>query len=144
GQLREAQQGAARLPLRGVHPDIPEQPAAWWRPSPGVLQRRAPGAASEVRRRRAYATVAKPAKEQAMKAVLYARYSTDMQRSTSIGDQGRNCRRRADGGGWTITATYSDEAISGSDANRPQYQAMLAAAKRGEFDVLLVDDLSRL
>lgn len=78
-----------------------------------------------------------------MKAATYCRYSSDLQRSTSIDDQLRNCRRRADAEGWVITETYADEAISGSDANRPQYQAMLAAAGRGEFDVLIVDDLSR-
>jgi site-specific DNA recombinase len=78
-----------------------------------------------------------------MKAALYARYSSDLQRASSIDDQYRNCRRRATEEGWTVVATYADEAISGSDANRPQYQVMLTAAVRREFDILLVDDLSR-
>lgn len=34
--------------------------------------------------------------------------------------------------------------MSGADNSRPQYQAMLAAAGRGEIDILLLDDLSRL
>ena len=34
--------------------------------------------------------------------------------------------------------------MSGTDNSRPQYQSMLAAAARGEIDVLLLDDLSRL
>ena len=38
---------------------------------------------------------------------------------------------------------FADYAISGSDSNRPQYQAMLGSARAGEFQVLLVDDLSR-
>jgi site-specific DNA recombinase len=79
-----------------------------------------------------------------MRAAIYARYSSDMQRSASIEDQARNCRKRSDAEGWTIAATFADAAISGSDNNRPQYQAMLAAAERGEFEVLLLDDLSRL
>ena len=79
-----------------------------------------------------------------MRAAIYARYSSDMQRSASIEDQSRNCRKRAQAEGWTISATFADAAISGSDANRPQYQAMLAAAERGDFEVLLLDDLSRL
>ena len=79
-----------------------------------------------------------------MKAAIYARYSSDMQRTASIEDQSRNCMQRAAAEGWTITATFSDAAISGSDSNRPQYQAMLTAAERGEFEVLLLDDLSRL
>jgi DNA invertase Pin-like site-specific DNA recombinase len=79
-----------------------------------------------------------------VKAAIYARYSSDMQRSASIEDQSRNCMQRAAAEGWTIAATFSDAAISGSDNNRPQYQAMLMAAERGEFEVLLLDDLSRL
>jgi site-specific DNA recombinase len=79
-----------------------------------------------------------------MRAAIYARYSSDMQRTASIEDQARNCTKRAESEGWTIVATFSDAAISGSDSNRPQYQAMQAAAERGDFDVLLLDDLSRL
>jgi len=79
-----------------------------------------------------------------MRAALYARFSSDLQRATSIEDQFRNCRKRAEGEGWTVVATFADAAMSGSDANRPQYRAMLEAAARREFDVLIVDDLSRL
>jgi site-specific DNA recombinase len=79
-----------------------------------------------------------------MKAALYARFSTDLQRATSIEDQFRNCRKRAEAEGWTIVATFADAAMSGSDANRPQYRTMLEAAARHAFDVLIVDDLSRL
>src|SRR5258708_34546833 len=79
-----------------------------------------------------------------MKAALYARFSTDLQRATSIEDQFRNCRKRAEVEGWTVVATFADAAMTGSDANRPQYRAMLEAAARHEFDVLMVDDLSRL
>ena len=79
-----------------------------------------------------------------LRAVSYARYSSDGQRASSIVDQERNCHRRADAEGWTITARYADAAISGSDNRRPQYLAMQQAAARREFDLLLVDDLSRL
>src|SRR5689334_20404705 len=77
------------------------------------------------------------------KAVLYARYSCDQQRQTSIDDQFRNCRQRVEAEGWKVTRTFADEAITGADSRRPQYMAMLAAAEEREFDVLLVDDLSR-
>lgn len=79
-----------------------------------------------------------------MKAALYARFSSALQRATSIEDQFRNCRKRAELEGWAVSATYSDAAMSGTDANRPQYRAMLEAATRREFDVLIIDDLSRL
>lgn len=78
-----------------------------------------------------------------IRAAFYGRYSSDLQRAASIEDQLRNCQRRAEAEGWTITAEYADRAISGSDANRPEYRAMLEAAGRREFEVLLVDDLSR-
>jgi DNA invertase Pin-like site-specific DNA recombinase len=43
-----------------------------------------------------------------MRAVIYARYSTDLQRDASIEDQVRICRQRIDREGWTLVATYSD------------------------------------
>src|ERR1700682_4454378 len=79
-----------------------------------------------------------------VRAVTYSRYSSDQQRASSIEDQRRNCAKRAAAEGWTITAQYADEAITGSDNRRPQYLAMLQAAARKEFDVLILDDLSRL
>jgi hypothetical protein len=42
--------------------------------------------------------------------------------------------------GWKIVREFSDAAMSGSDSSRPQYLAMLAAAAKREFDVLVVDD----
>jgi len=79
-----------------------------------------------------------------LRAAPYARYSSEQQRAASIDDQLRNCRRRADEEGWTIVREFADRAISGADSSRPQYRDMLNAAERREFDVLLVDDLSRL
>ncbi len=79
-----------------------------------------------------------------MKAALYGRYSTDKQREASIEDQFRNCKRHAEHEGWLIMARYKDGAVSGATADRPNYQAMLADAQAGAFDLLLVDDLSRL
>jgi site-specific DNA recombinase len=34
-----------------------------------------------------------------MRAAIYARYSSDMQRTASIEDQARNCRKRAEAEG---------------------------------------------
>lgn len=79
-----------------------------------------------------------------MRAAIYSRYSSDNQREASIEDQLRICQRRADAEGFAVTVTFADAAISGSDATRPQYQALLAAAGRQDFDVLLLEDLSRL
>lgn len=77
------------------------------------------------------------------KAVIYTRVSTDEQRAASHDDQARNCERWAQREGMPVTHRFTDHGISGSRTDRPQYRAMLAAAAAREFDVLLVDDLSR-
>jgi site-specific DNA recombinase len=79
-----------------------------------------------------------------IRSALYARHSTDKQREASIEDQARNCRRIVEREGWQLGKTYWDQAVSGSHADRTGYQSMLVDARAGEFDVLLVDDISRL
>jgi hypothetical protein len=79
-----------------------------------------------------------------MKAVIYARYSSDLQRQASIEDQFRNCLSVIEHEGWELVGKYSDEAMSGANADRSGYQALLEAAKRKDFDVIVVDEVSRL
>jgi DNA invertase Pin-like site-specific DNA recombinase len=79
-----------------------------------------------------------------MRAAIYCRFSSDKQREPSITDQARNCERRATAEEWPIAVHFKDEAISGSHSDRPGYQAMLRAALAGDFEILLLDDLSRL
>ncbi|WP_345797600.1 recombinase family protein [Castellaniella sp. MT123] len=79
-----------------------------------------------------------------MKAAIYTRYSTDKQRNSSTEDQERNCCGFAAREGLEVVSTFSDEEISGTIRQRPQYGLMLEAAQRRDFDVLLIDDLSRL
>jgi len=79
-----------------------------------------------------------------MRAVLYARYSTEKQSGESIGDQHRVCERLAEHHVLIIVERFSDAAISGGTAERPGYQARLAAARRREFDVIVAEDTSRL
>ncbi len=77
---------------------------------------------------------------------IYARYSSDQQRPVSITDQVRTCTEYATARGWEIVATFSDEAISGAGADRPGLARMIEAAlaESRAFDVVLVDDSSRL
>src|SRR2546428_5314576 len=80
---------------------------------------------------------------------IYARFSTDMQRATSLDDQIRNCRRFAAQMGWQILDehVYHDTALSGFGVEqRPAYQRLVAAALAAvpPFTAILVDDLSRL
>lgn len=83
-------------------------------------------------------------KKMTTRAVTYTRFSSDRQNTSSIEDQERNCRRYAKAHGLQIIASFSDEAISGARHDRPGYQTMLDSADAGLFNVLLVDDLSRL
>lgn len=80
------------------------------------------------------------------RAVLYARYSTDRQRETSIDDQLRAARARAEHEGWEIVGTHADEGVSGSTpvALRPGGKVLLAGALAGRFEVLILEGLDRL
>ena len=79
-----------------------------------------------------------------MRAVIYARYSTELQRDASIDDQIRLCRRRIEAENWTLGGTYADHAISGSIRMRPGYQKLLEDARAGRFDVVVAEALDRL
>jgi site-specific DNA recombinase len=80
---------------------------------------------------------------------IYARFSTQMQRATSLEDQIRNCRRFASQNGYKVLDQhiYQDSALSGFGVeHRPAYQQLVAAALGTvpPFTIILVDDLSRL
>lgn len=80
-----------------------------------------------------------------MRAALYARFSSDLQRQTSIEDQFVACRAFAARQGIEIVDVYKDAAISGaSTANRPGFLSMVRAGKRGEFNVVICEALDRL
>ena len=76
------------------------------------------------------------------RTAIYTRYSSDRQSESSAEDQERLCRIRAQSESWTVNASFSDPAISGSVRNRPGLNAMLARA--AEFDVILIEALDRL
>lgn len=79
------------------------------------------------------------------RAALYARYSSDRQNERSVADQTAVLTALAERRGWTVVAGYMDAAISGrAMANRPGLLNALAAAERGEFDILLVEDEDRI
>src|SRR4051812_18643023 len=79
-----------------------------------------------------------------MRAVIYARYSSDRQRDASIEDQARACRAWIEREGADLTATYSDHAVSGQIRMRPGYQKLLEDARAGRFDVVVAEALDRL
>ena len=69
-----------------------------------------------------------------MRTVIYARYSSDLQSETSIDDQVRLCRERAERDDMTVVEVFTDHAISGSNlSNRPGMLSLLDAAKASAF-----------
>lgn len=82
---------------------------------------------------------------QALRAASYSRYSSENQRDTSIEDQQRLTAARGAAEGWPIVATFADQEVSASTpmALREGGKRMLAAAARGEFEVLLIEALDR-
>lgn len=79
-----------------------------------------------------------------MKVAIYSRFSTDEQDRTSIHGQVANCEALCQQKGLEVAAYYADEARSGNDNSRPQYQEMLAAMDRSEFDGIVCDETSRI
>jgi len=78
-----------------------------------------------------------------MKAVIYARYSSDNQREESIEGQLRECKEYAQRNGMTVLGTYIDRALSAKTDNRPDFQRMIQDSSKGLFDVVLVWKLDR-
>lgn len=79
-----------------------------------------------------------------LRAVIYARYSTDKQRQESIADQIELCRRYAVQQGWEVVDTYTDAAISGASRHRPGFLKLVDDAGRRRFDVVVSEAVDRL
>ena len=84
-----------------------------------------------------------------MKVPIYARYSSDLQRPTSLEDQIRKCRQFAEQRGWNVVEEFvrSDAEVSGSSlANREALDSLVSDARKRprSFDCLMIDDTSRL
>lgn len=78
-----------------------------------------------------------------MKAVIYARYSSDSQREESIEGQLRECKEYAEKNDITILNSYIDRALSAKTDNRPEFQRMIKDSAKCLFDVIIVWKLDR-
>lgn len=78
-----------------------------------------------------------------MKAVIYARYSSDNQREASIEGQIRECTAFAEKNGITVLRHYIDRAISAKTDNRPEFQNMIKDGNKKLFDMIIVWKLDR-
>lgn len=83
-----------------------------------------------------------------MRTVIYARFSSDNQNPKSADDQIAECRARASREGWTVIATFQDEAVTGAggigEQQRPGLAAVLATVERGGVDQVLAESTSRI
>ena len=89
----------------------------------------------------AYAKLKKTSTHQ--RGVIYARYSTDMQREESIEGQVKACTELAEKDGIKIVNIYIDRAMTGKNDNRPQFQQMIKDGQAGLFDTLYVWKVDR-
>ena len=84
-----------------------------------------------------------------MRCAIYARYSSDLQRDSSIDDQIRRCRAYAESQGWSVVEEHVvfDEAVSGASlSKRRSLESLLEHSELTSrpFDRILIDDTSRL
>lgn len=78
-----------------------------------------------------------------MLAAAYARYSTEHQTDSSIAYQMRKIEEYCAKNGITISARYADEAMSGTNTQRPAFQSLCRDAAQRKFDAVVIYDISR-
>lgn len=78
------------------------------------------------------------------RAVIYARFSSDMQREESIDAQVRACCSYCQSKGYLVVGQYVDEAKSGRElTKRDAYNQMLADALEDKFDIIIFHKIDR-
>lgn len=75
------------------------------------------------------------------RAAIYSRVSTRDQQPEAQADP---LRRYVEARGWTLAGEYVDHGVSGAKASRPGLDAMMAAARKREVDVVVAVKLDRL
>ncbi len=78
-----------------------------------------------------------------IRAVLYARYSSDMQREESIEAQVKAICEFAKKENIIIIKQYVDKALSGTSDDRPDFQQMISDSKLQNFQLVLVHKADR-
>ena len=78
-----------------------------------------------------------------MKAVIYARYSSDNQTETSIEGQLRECMEYATYNDIQVIGNYIDRAFSAKTDHRPEFQRMIKDSYKHAFDCIIVWKLDR-
>src|SRR5688572_12286794 len=80
-----------------------------------------------------------------LRAVSYARFSSDLQKDSSIADQQAICRIYCERQGFTLVEEFEDRALSGTTMlGRGGLIALLEAAQERRFDVIVVEAIDRV
>lgn len=72
------------------------------------------------------------------RCVIYARYSSDNQREVSAEEQVRYCEEFIQKNNYLYVGKYVDRELTGTNANRRQFQKMLDDSKKRTFDIVVV------
>ena len=78
-----------------------------------------------------------------MRAVIYARYSSENQREESIEGQLRECYAFARKNDISVVGEYIDRAFSAKTDKRPDFQKMIKDSAKRNFDLVIVWKLDR-
>ena len=78
-----------------------------------------------------------------MKAVIYARYSSENQTEASIEGQIRECMEYATYNDIQVIGNYIDRALSAKTDHRPEFQRMIKDSYKRAFDCIIVWKLDR-
>ena len=78
------------------------------------------------------------------RAAIYARFSSHNQRSESIDIQVEKSREYCAENGLDVVRVYSDYAQTGRDVQRVEFQRMMADAKLGLFDYVVIYKVTRI
>ena len=78
-----------------------------------------------------------------MRAVIYARYSSDNQTEASIEGQLRECMEFAERAEIDVIGNYIDRALTAKTDNRPEFQKMIKDSYKHAFDCIIVWKLDR-
>jgi len=77
-------------------------------------------------------------------AVAYARYSTDNQNEKSIAYQVKEIEKYCKNNDLKLIDVYFDEAKTGFNTKRDDFNRMIADAERNKFDCIVIYDISRM
>ena len=78
------------------------------------------------------------------RAAIYARFSSHNQRGESIEIQVEKSRAYCEANDLRVVATYCDFAQTGTNTDRAEFQRMMADAKRGLFDFVVIYKVTRI